>query len=79
MLLPASGIGDGVSQWGLGVATLWVHSPSGVAPHCSHRGALGPMQSLAKLLGAFAKPVGGKMMKLQRFWWPLPLGPSPHH
>lgn len=29
-----------------------------------------------KVPGAFVKPRNGKTMKLERFWWPLPLGPS---
>lgn len=68
--------------WGLRVATPWVHSPSGVAPHCpppiGHPGAMGTTKS-QQVLGAFAKPVRGKIMKLERFQCPLPLEPSPYH
>lgn len=64
----------------VGTQPLWCGTP--LLPPCTtHRPprSCGSPTKSHQVLGAFAKPVREKMMKLERFWWPLPLGPLPYH
>lgn len=80
--------------WAVGMERAGVGStPLGMQPFCcgtrcphptpSHLptccGAAWEQRVPLKVPGAFAKPRNGKTMKLERFRWPLPLGPSLRH
>lgn len=64
----------------VGTQPLWCGTP--LPPPCTtHRPprSRGSHTKSHQVLQAIPEPVRGKMMKLERFWWPLPSGPSPCH